>query len=1060
MKKLAIAFLAAFMLGGALAQAQQAQQTQAPPFPDIPAGHWAADAVARIAKLGIVIGFPDGTFRGNESFTRYQAALVVSRMLDVINSKISAAKAMTDQDIASLRNALQSLSSDVASQGNRLSAAEQAISDLQGSVSSIKDNVSSNTSRIDALEQALKNAQAMGANAQAIKDLQNQLDAQKAALDTAQAQAQAAQDLAQQNASDIKQLQAKVAQNADAIDALNNVVKLLNDQVSKLQSQVGGLPTAQPGVPVGLQDQVARNTSDIANIRDFAILLRKDQVALGDRVSALEQADQEQNAKIADLGKRVTKLEQNAITFSGSLEVDYTVMRLSGDSLPFDSDRLWGLNSGVSMGHERDIGASAFSTGAKDLNGNGNETDTGETAQDRQDITSTEGHVTSTLTLTIGFLKERTKGASSNPHGLNNVTGVVVLNIEPVNYGESGVTLRDNDGNAISNPYIFSIGTLKTTFNIGATPLMFSYGAAPTASFTPYVLDITGDNSDGGFVATVGSPDFLKFINPTVEVVYGHVNITESYSSDATTAGGVFPPGYPTYCHNDTARNAPGLNPTGTCWSNDSTTDNLFPNTYYRGARLTLSPFSGLTLGGSAAQVTAHAGENANAAGDNQTLTVYGGDANLSLSIFNLSVEYAKQQGSISSDPSATNGKFKADGTALGTETRGGSAALVYAKLSVDGKNIPILKSLTANYRDIPSSGVWDGVFSDSDNYPFTNDQAGFGVKGDLGLFIVDLKPYFDHYVTAQAGTPNPHLGGQTTNQAYGVDAQVNLFAGFSLTGFFHSVSFNGQQIDVQDTARVQGSNPTDYGDIRRDSDYDTGFGGGIKLDGSADNALIPGLNLSASYAMINAGFDTPKISASADYTLNVSILKLTPYVGYTSIHSPDSDADNTVTLEAGTGLTTKPFNIFLKPSLLAAVNYRNTAHSGPTTYSYTDPAGTAHTASSYTANEFQWSVGVALNKFLFQHSTLTARYGSWTGKNINLVTNTQRDSDTATDISGGDAYTNGTQQNTTGYEVTWNYYDLALSYGAYSEHISGASAADGEATGGQAFSISYKVNF
>ncbi|HZW99235.1 MAG TPA: S-layer homology domain-containing protein, partial [Trueperaceae bacterium] len=70
MKKLLVTLLAAVFLSGAFAQSS---------FPDIPANHWAGDAVDRIADLGIVIGFPDGTFRGNEAFTRYQAALVVSR---------------------------------------------------------------------------------------------------------------------------------------------------------------------------------------------------------------------------------------------------------------------------------------------------------------------------------------------------------------------------------------------------------------------------------------------------------------------------------------------------------------------------------------------------------------------------------------------------------------------------------------------------------------------------------------------------------------------------------------------------------------------------------------------------------------------------------------------------------------------------------------------------------------------------------------------------------------------------------------------------------------------
>src|SRR5690606_4730557 len=125
MKKLIITLLAAVLASGAFAQSS---------FPDIPANHWAGDAVDRIADLGIVIGFPDGTFRGNEAFTRYQAALVVSRLLDVLNANVDAALAMTQADIESLRNAVQEIGSDVAAQGVRLSAAESAIAGLSDDV--------------------------------------------------------------------------------------------------------------------------------------------------------------------------------------------------------------------------------------------------------------------------------------------------------------------------------------------------------------------------------------------------------------------------------------------------------------------------------------------------------------------------------------------------------------------------------------------------------------------------------------------------------------------------------------------------------------------------------------------------------------------------------------------------------------------------------------------------------------------------------------------------------------------------------------------------------------
>lgn len=41
------------------------------PFSDVPAGHWAYDAVNRLAATGIIDGYGDGNFGGERLMTRY-----------------------------------------------------------------------------------------------------------------------------------------------------------------------------------------------------------------------------------------------------------------------------------------------------------------------------------------------------------------------------------------------------------------------------------------------------------------------------------------------------------------------------------------------------------------------------------------------------------------------------------------------------------------------------------------------------------------------------------------------------------------------------------------------------------------------------------------------------------------------------------------------------------------------------------------------------------------------------------------------------------------------------
>lgn len=57
------------------------------PYSDVPASHWAYDALNKLAATGIVTGYPDGTYKGNNNLTRYQIAVLVSRVLDAVEAE-------------------------------------------------------------------------------------------------------------------------------------------------------------------------------------------------------------------------------------------------------------------------------------------------------------------------------------------------------------------------------------------------------------------------------------------------------------------------------------------------------------------------------------------------------------------------------------------------------------------------------------------------------------------------------------------------------------------------------------------------------------------------------------------------------------------------------------------------------------------------------------------------------------------------------------------------------------------------------------------------------------
>ncbi|MBQ7516575.1 MAG: S-layer homology domain-containing protein [Schwartzia sp.] len=93
------------------------------PFEDVPADHWAYDAVAQLAADGVIEGYGDGTYRGNQEITRYEMAQMVARAM-AKNNVSGADKAMIDKLAAEFADELNSL-------GVRVAALEKKVDNVK-----------------------------------------------------------------------------------------------------------------------------------------------------------------------------------------------------------------------------------------------------------------------------------------------------------------------------------------------------------------------------------------------------------------------------------------------------------------------------------------------------------------------------------------------------------------------------------------------------------------------------------------------------------------------------------------------------------------------------------------------------------------------------------------------------------------------------------------------------------------------------------------------------------------------------------------------------------------
>ena len=115
-KQFAAIFAATAVLGVTTAFA-------ANPFSDVTPDSWAYQAVSQLANAGVINGYPDGTFKGQNNITRYEMAQMV-------------AKAMANQDRANAEQQamINRLADEFSNELNNLGVRVARLEDRVGNV--------------------------------------------------------------------------------------------------------------------------------------------------------------------------------------------------------------------------------------------------------------------------------------------------------------------------------------------------------------------------------------------------------------------------------------------------------------------------------------------------------------------------------------------------------------------------------------------------------------------------------------------------------------------------------------------------------------------------------------------------------------------------------------------------------------------------------------------------------------------------------------------------------------------------------------------------------------
>lgn len=139
-------------------------------FETIPADHWAATAVEDLHNEGVLIGYPDGTFRGANPATRYELAVALKRLENVVRglaanarvAGVSEGDANGEQlgavrtETANIRQMVDALAEAVKQDDQREARQDKTLNELSAAVSALEQAVKTDETRLDELQKLVE----------------------------------------------------------------------------------------------------------------------------------------------------------------------------------------------------------------------------------------------------------------------------------------------------------------------------------------------------------------------------------------------------------------------------------------------------------------------------------------------------------------------------------------------------------------------------------------------------------------------------------------------------------------------------------------------------------------------------------------------------------------------------------------------------------------------------------------------------------------------------------------------------------------------------------------
>ncbi len=130
-------FIIALVFLLSLSSPLQARSKALPPkaLKDVPKTHWASDYVRDLYDNGVMVGDPNGNFRGNSAMTRYEMAVALTSLMNNYNKELLEDR----EDLASLVNIMEQFQKELATINQKLSDLGLNVGAVSGVVGEVQE---------------------------------------------------------------------------------------------------------------------------------------------------------------------------------------------------------------------------------------------------------------------------------------------------------------------------------------------------------------------------------------------------------------------------------------------------------------------------------------------------------------------------------------------------------------------------------------------------------------------------------------------------------------------------------------------------------------------------------------------------------------------------------------------------------------------------------------------------------------------------------------------------------------------------------------------------------